>query len=304
MMMFELWRRNRGLLRWLRQMRRGWLGVVLNAWRQTFALESSLTAAAIAYFSLFSFFPLLVFTTMIAGTWLSPILDQSEIIAQFNFLAPALGFLLENQLQRIADIEQRVTGFAALSLIWSASSIFYVMTRTLDRIWNVVRRRPLWQHRGMALASVLGISALLLLTSLIHGTVVTVATLFMPAQLEYLTRFGTQVAAAAISILLFAILYRFLPNTEVSWRDVWIGAVVGGLLWEVVKRIFFFYATNYLAQPNLTQLIYGSLAAIIAFLAWAYVSSILLIFGAYLNVGFYQQRLPPAEAAQIPAARR
>jgi membrane protein len=301
-MMFELWRRSRGLLRWLRQMRQGWLGVGLSALRQTFTVESSLTAAAIAYFSLFSFFPLLVFTTMIAGTWLSPVLDQSEIIAQFNFLAPALGFLLESQLQRIADLEQRVTGVAAISLIWSASSIFYVLTRTLDRIWNVVQRRSLWQRRGLALASVLGISALLLLTSLVHGTVVTVATIFMPTQLEQLTRFGTQVAAAAVSIALFAILYRFLPNTEVAWRDVWPGAVAGGLLWEVVKRVFFFYATNYLAQPNLTQLIYGSLAAVIAFLAWAYVSSILLIFGAYLNVGFYQQRMPPGEAGQTQTA--
>lgn len=301
-MMFEVWRRSRGLLRWLRQMRQGWLGIGLSALRQTFTVESSLTAAAIAYFSLFSFFPLLVFTTMIAGTWLSPLVDQSEIIAQFNFLAPALAFLLESQLQRIADLDQGVTGVAVISLIWSASSIFYVLTRTLDRIWNVARRRSLWQHRGLALASVLGISALLLLTSLVHGAVVTVATIFMPTQLEQLTRYGTQVAAAAVSISLFAILYRFLPNTEVSWRDVWPGAIAGGLLWEVVKRVFFFYATNYLAQPNLTQLIYGSLAAIIAFLAWAYVSSILLIFGAYLNVGFFQRRMPPGEAGQTQTA--
>lgn len=300
--MFELWRRSRALLRWLRQMRQGWLGIGLSALRQTLTVESSLTAAAIAYFSLFSFFPLLVFTTMIAGTWLSPVIDQSEIIAQFNFLAPALAFLLESQLQRIADLDQGVTGVAVISLIWSASSIFYVLTRTLDRIWNVVRRRSLWQHRGLALASVLGISALLLLTSLVHGAVVTVATMFMPTQLEQLTRYGTQVAAAAVSISLFAILYRFLPNTEVSWRDVWPGAIAGGLLWEVVKRVFFFYATNYLAQPNLTQLIYGSLAAIIAFLAWAYVSSILLIFGAYLNVGFFQRRMPPGEAGQTQTA--
>jgi membrane protein len=283
-------------------MRQGWLGIGLSALRQTFTVESSLTAAAIAYFSLFSFFPLLVFTTMIAGTWLSPLVDQSEIIAQFNFLAPALAFLLESQLQRIADLDQGVTGVAVISLIWSASSIFYVLTRTLDRIWNVARRRSLWQHRGLALASVLGISALLLLTSLVHGAVVTVATIFMPTQLEQLTRYGTQVAAAAVSISLFAILYRFLPNTEVSWRDVWPGAIAGGLLWEVVKRVFFFYATNYLAQPNLTQLIYGSLAAIIAFLAWAYVSSILLIFGAYLNVGFFQRRMPPGEAGQTQTA--
>lgn len=303
-MMFEVWRRSRGLLRWLRQMRRGWLGVVLEAWRHTFSLESSLAAAAMGYFALFSFFPLLIFTTVIAGTWLSPVLDRTEIIAQFNFIAPALAYLLESQLQRIVDMEQSITGLAILSLVWSSSSIFYVLTRTLDRIWQVGRRRPMWQHRGMALASVLVISALLLLTSFLHGSVVAIATILMPTQLQALTQLAAQLAAVVVSMLLFAILYRFLPNTEVAWQDVIPGAVVSGLLWEVVKRLFFFYATHYLAQPNLSQLIYGSLAAIIAFLAWAYVSSIILIFGAYLNVGLSRQRMRPAQAAQKPTAPR
>lgn len=303
-MMLEVWRRSRGLLRWLRQMRRGWLGIVLEAWRHTFSLESSLAAAAMGYFALFSFFPLLIFTTVIAGTWLSPVLDRTEIIAQFNFLAPALAYLLESQLQRIVDMEQSVTGLALLSLVWSSSSIFYVLTRTLDRIWQVGRRRPMWQHRGMALASVLVISALLVLMSILHGGVVAIVTVLMPTQLQGVTNLAAQMAAAAISILLFGILYRFLPNTEVTWREVIPGAIVGGLLWEAVKRLFFYYATNYLAQPNLSQLIYGSLAAIIAFLAWAYASGIILIFGAYLNVGLSRLRMRPAQAAQTPTAPR
>jgi membrane protein len=302
--MFELWRRSRGLLRLLRRLRHGWPGLVFEAWGHTFSLESSLAAAALAYFAFFSFFPLLIFTTAIAGSWLSPILDRSEIIAQFTFLAPALAYLLESQFERIVGMEQRITGLALLSLIWSSSSIFYVLTRTLDRIWRVARRRPVWQHRGMALVSVLIISALLLLTSFVHGTVVAITTVLMPTQLQGLTQFGAQVAAAAISTLLFALLYRFLPNTEVSWRDVVPGALVAGLLWEVLKRIFFFYATHYLAQSNLSQLIYGSLAAIIAFLAWAYASSIILIFGAYLNVAFSQRRLPQPGEAQRPEVRQ
>lgn len=301
--MLELWRQSRGLLRWLRRLRSGWLGVGLEAWRRTFSLESSLVAAALAYFSLFSFFPLVIFTTMLASTSLGPMLDRSEIVTQISFIAPALSYLLESQLQRIVEMEQSITGLAALSLLWSASSIFYMLTRTFDNIWNGGRTRPVWQHRGRALGSVLVISSLLLLASLAHGVAVAIVNVFFPSQLQQLTRLLSQLAVIVVGIALFAIVYRFLPSSEVRWRDVWPGAVVSGLLWEVLKRVFFFYATNYLAQPNLTQLIYGSLATIIAFLTWTYASSIILIYGAYLNVVLGERRRPATEAAQTPAAR-
>lgn len=302
-MMLELWRQSRGLLRWLRRMRLGWLGVGIEAWRRTFTLESSLVAAALAYFSLFSFFPLLIFTTMLASTSFSSVLDRSEIIAQISFIAPALSYLLESQLRRIIEMEQSLTGLAVISLLWSASSIFYVLTRTFDGIWSGGRSRPVWQHRGRALGSVLVISVLLLLASLAHGIVVAIVNVFFPSQLQWLTHLLSQVVVVVVGILLFAIVYRFLPSSEVSWRDVWPGAIVSGLLWEVLKRLFLFYATNYLAQPNLTQLIYGSLAAIIAFMTWAYASSIILIYGAYLNVVLRERRRPAPEATQTQVAR-
>lgn len=283
-------------------MRSGWLGVGIEAWRRTFTLESSLVAAALAYFSLFSFFPLLIFTTMLASTSVGSALDRSEIIAQIGFIAPALSYLLESQLQRIVEMEQSITGLAVVSLLWSASSIFYVLTRTFDGIWSKGRTRPIWQHRGRALGSVIVISVLLLLASLAHGTVVAIVNVFFPTQLQPLTNLLSQLVVIVVGIALFAIVYRFLPSSEVSWRDVWPGAVVGGLLWEVLKRVFLFYATNYLAQPNLTQLIYGSLATIVAFMTWAYASSIILIYGAYLNVVLGERR-PVAEVAQTQVAR-
>jgi membrane protein len=301
-MKLELWRQSRGLLRWLRRMRSGWLGVVIEAWQRTFTLESSLVAAALAYFSLFSFFPLVIFTTMLASTSIGSALDRSEIIAQIDFIAPALSYLLESQLQRIVEMEQSITGLAVLSLLWSASSIFYVLTRTFDGIWSKGRTRPIWLHRGRAVGSVIVISVLLLLASLAHGTVVAIVNVFFPSQLQPLTNLLSQLVVVAVGIALFAIVYRFLPSSEVSWRNVWPGAIVGGLLWVVLKRVFLFYATNYLAQPNLTQLIYGSLATIIAFMTWAYASSIILIYGAYLNV-VLRERRPTAEAAQTQVAR-
>lgn len=288
--MSAIWKRTRRLRAWFNQRREGWPGIFLSALRQTISPESSMVAAAIAYFALFSFFPLVFFTTVIVGTWLEPILDRSQILAQLDFVAPALAYLLENQLERIVGVEQTVTGVALVSLLWSSSSIFYVLTRTLNRIWGASSRRPVWQHRGIAVLTVLIISSVLLSASITYSTVVSFLEVLMPSQLKQLSGLGSQIAALGVDILLFGLIYRFLPRFPVEWRDVWLGAVGAGILWEVVKRAFFFYTTNYLAQPNLTELIYGSVVTIIAFMAWSYASSLIFIFGAYLNVAYRERR--------------
>ena len=290
--MDEVRQSGRKLRDWLRKHNQGWLAIILNAIRNTLTSESSFAAAAISYFALFSFFPLVLFTSVLAGTWLAPILDRSEIINQLDFVAPALAYLLENHLQRIVGLEQTITGISLVSLLWSSSSIFYVLTRTLDRIWNVKKRRPVWQHRGMAVLSVLVISSILLFSSVAYSTVVTVVQLFTPSQLRQFSSLASEVATVTAGILLFALVYRFLPHLPVRWLDIIPGAIGAGLLWEAVKRVFFLYATQYLV------------ATIIAFLAWSYASSLIFIFGAHLNVGYYEWRRQRAAAEKRSAERR
>lgn len=296
--MAAIWERLRRLLRPLSQQQPGWLNILFSALRHTLSPESSMVAAAISYFALFSFFPLIFFTTVMVGTWLEPLLDRSQIIRQLDFVAPALGYLLENQLARIVGLEQTVTGVALIALLWSSSSIFYVLTRTLNRIWGANSRWPVWQHRGMAVLTLLVISGFLLSASIAYSTVVSFLELLMPSQLQQLSGLGSRLTALGVDILLFGLLYRFLPRFPVQWRDVWLGAVGAGLLWELVKRAFFFYTTHYLAQPNLTELIYGSVVTIIAFMAWSYASSLIFIFGAHLNVAYRDWRERAAEANQ------
>ncbi|MFW5940499.1 MAG: YihY/virulence factor BrkB family protein [Chloroflexota bacterium] len=284
------WQDVRQSLAELRGRSPGWLLIILEALRKAISPESSLTAAAISYFALFSFFPLILFTTIIAGSLLGPMLDRNEIIEQLDFLAPALALLLQRNLERIVGLQETLTGISIVTLIWASSNIFYVLTRTLDRIWGVTGGRSIWRHRGMALLSVLILSGVLLLASIVHSTVVSILSILAPRSLQPLGGPLSQLAAMLVSVLLFAVLYRYLPHADVRWTDIWPGALGAALLWEAAKRLFFFYATNYLLRSNLTSLIYGSLATIIGFLAWSYVSSLVFLFGAYLNVGYGERR--------------
>jgi membrane protein len=90
------------------------------------------------------------------------------------------------------------------------------------------------------------------------------------------------------------VLYILLPHGASTWREILPGAIGAGLLWELAKKAFLFFVTTYISVSNL---VYGSMAAIIAFLAWAYLSGLIFLFGAYLSVSLYRLREPQQEAA-------
>ncbi len=255
------------------------------SWRATqtaLAPESQLVASSIGYFTLFSVFPLALLVIALASNWLDPILAEERIVAELEFVVPGLDALLGANLENLVQARGPVTGIAVLTLIWSASSAFNVITRAMDRIWGVDinQRRSVWRHRTLAVITVLLIAVLLLAASLAEGTVLTMLDRLLPDSLSGIGPYTDSFWAIFLNVALFAILYRFMPHVRLRWRDVLAGAVLAGLLWQGAKHLFLLFITHYLSSSNL---VYGSVAAIIAFLTWTYLSSLILLFGALFN---------------------
>jgi membrane protein len=100
--------------------------------------------------------------------------------------------------------------------------------------------------------------------------------------------------AILLDVALFMVLYLMLPHGASSWREVLPGAIGAGLLWELAKKAFLFFVSTYISVSNL---VYGSVAAIIAILTWAYLSGLIFLFGAYLSVSLYRLKESLQEAA-------
>ena len=249
--------------------------------------ETSLIAASIGYFTLFSLFPLILLTVAIASIWLDPFLAESEILTQMEFVAPGLSALIGSNLERVMRLRGPVTGTATVVLLWSGSSIFNVLTRTMDQIWGVDDRRSGWRRRGFAIVVALFISGLLLVATAGSGVIVTILNSLMPPEWAQVRLFTTQFWAVFVNIALFGLLYYFLPHVTLHWRQVLPGALLGGILWEAAKHIFLFFAASYLTRSNL---VYGSVATIIALLTWTYISSFIFLLGAHFNVVVDNQR--------------
>lgn len=280
-------------LTWLNRQTRGWFLILFESLRDVLSFQSSLYAAATAYFTLLSVFPLILLTVAIASFWFEPSLDVEPILERLEFIIPAVDELLGANLDQIVEARGAISRLSALLLIWSASSIFYMLTRSMDNIWEEVMVRPAWRHRALAIGITLTISILLLIGSIAWTFVVPILNRLLPDRIIQVSSFLTILASALLSVLLFLLLYRMLPHATLSWHDVYIGAILAGLLWELAKHVFIFFVSNFLTSSNL---IYGSLTTIIAFLTWAYVSMLIFLFGGHVNERYRRRRLDQSAA--------
>jgi len=278
----------------LNQRSGGWLALLVSAYNETLKPDASITAGAIAYFSLFSLFPIALLSISIASFTLGPLMNQQLILQKLEFIAPALGQLLGQNINEIIKTRGPVTGFALVGLIWSASTIFYTLTQTLNGIWSYKRRRAVWKRRGISILFVLVfVGPALFLASFVSSLIDNLNT-WLPYQTLPIGSGISFMLALVIDIALFMLLYIMLPHGASTWREIFPGALAAGLLWELAKKTFLLFVSIYISASNL---VYGSVSAIIAFLAWAYLSGLIFLFGAYLSVAYFQLKQQQKEAA-------
>ena len=294
--MTQLWQRGVGRAQGLNQRTHGWLGVLARAARETLKPDSAITVAAIAYFSLLSLFPIILLSISIASFNLGLLMDQQLIIHELEFIAPALGQLLGQNIDEIIHARGPITGVALVGLIWSASTIFYTLTHALNKIWANKRSRSIWKRRGLAILFVLTLAGPALILASFASSMLANLRTWLPDQIIPVGDGISLTVAILLDVALFLVLYILLPHGSSTWREILPGAIGAGLLWELAKKAFLYFVSTYISISNL---VYGSVAAIIAFLVWAYLSGLIFLFGAYLSVFYYQLKQQQREAAGL-----
>jgi membrane protein len=271
----------------LNEQTQGWLGLLVGAAQKAVKPNAMIKAAAIAYFALFSLFPLILLSISIASIRLGSLtlMDQRLVVQRLEFIAPALGQLLGQNINNIILERGPVSGVALLVLIWSSSTVFYILTNSLNEIWDVERRRPVWRQRGVAILVVLGVVVPALFLASFVGSLLAALGTLLPATIIQIASSVSWGVIILLNVVMFMLLYLMLPHGNSTWREILPGALAAGLLWELAKRAFLFFVSTYIVASNL---VYGSVAAIIAFLTWAYLSGLILLFGAHLSVAYYQ----------------
>jgi len=279
----------------INELTRGWLWMLAGAAQETLKPETAITAAAIAYFALFSIFPITLLSISIASFSLGPSMDRQLIIQRLEFIAPAMGQLLGQNIDEIIGARGTVSGIALVGLIWSASTVFYTFTHTLNEIWGIKQRRAVWRRRGLAILFVLLFVGPALFLASFAGSMISHLRAWLPDTIISIGGGGVSLALAILlDVASLMLLYMMLPHGSSTWREILPGAIAAGVLWELAKKAFLSFVSTYISVSNL---VYSSVAAIIAFLIWAYLSGLIFLFGAYLSVSYFKLKRQQQEAA-------
>ena len=269
-------------------------------------------AAGVAYYAVFSVFPLLL--GLIAILSFSGILESETAQARFTDFTsdylPGSEELINSNIDSNVDTVLRLRGvFGVVSivgLIWSGSAIFGALVRAVNRAWDVHRDRPLLKSKPRQMAMALAVGVLFLL-SLSAATFVRIAGRFensdQPA-VEFLVNLGGQVVlqgtAYLLTLITFLLIYKFMPNTKTYWRFIWPGAAFAAVLFELAKNLFIVYLNRFASFES----VYGGLAPVIILLLWAYVSSLILILGAELSSEYGRLRSGVGRGVLLQSADR
>jgi membrane protein len=260
-------------------------------------MENDLTtsAAAVSYFSMLVLFPTLLFLLTIGSRLFGEAVVERYVISQVIALLPGAQAFVRKNLESISGISAGVIVSCLLVTLWAASWLFTVIEKALNRIWGTVPRSFL-HGRAVNFAvmtvawSVLGASAVIATFVTAMRTEANNLHIPMAPWLAAVSGFAWQAMFMAGSLLLtvalFTILYKILPNTAVPVSEALTGAVIAGVLWEAAK-----FGFAYLLPYFHYDLLYGSIGAAVALLTWVYLSSIIMLFGAQFTALLHRDHL-------------
>ncbi|MDO8447419.1 MAG: YihY/virulence factor BrkB family protein [Rhodoferax sp.] len=242
--------------------------------------------AALAYYTLFSMAPLLIIVIAVAGLVFGQDAARGEIVAQIQDLIGQEGAIAVQGLLKSANEPAQsivATAISLVTLLIGATTVFAELQSDLDRIWRVpapAKQNGLWtllRTRLLSFGLVLGL-AFLLLVSLVVSAVIAAFGRWSDGVFQgwegVLQAINFSISFA-ITMVLFAMIYKLMPRASIAWRDVWVGAAVTALLFEIGK----FLIGLYLGTTGVASS-FGAAGSLVVLLVWVYFSAQIFLLGA------------------------
>lgn len=242
-------------------------------------------AAALAYYTIFSLAPLLIISIAIAGFIFGRDAARGAIVGQIQGLigtesGRAVQAMLQSAQKPLHGILATIVGIAALLL--GATGVFTEMQDALNTIWNAEQpaKSGIWNMvrvRFLSFGLVLVIGFLLLVSLLLSTTLAAVSKYvggFVPAAAGLLHVVDFLISFVVIT-LLFATIFKVLPDAKIDWSDVWAGAGLTAFLFTLGKFLIGFYIGK-----TISASVYGAAGSLVIMVAWIYYSGLILYFGA------------------------
>ncbi|MBD2577819.1 YihY/virulence factor BrkB family protein [Oscillatoria sp. FACHB-1406] len=254
-------------------------------WEEWQKDKASRLAAALAYYTVFSLAPLLIIAIAIAGAIFGEEAARGEIVGQIQGLVGTEGAkVIEAAIENASkpDTSSLASFLSIIALLFGASGVFAELQDALNTVWEIEVKpgrgiKNFIRKRILSFSAVLGIGFLLLVSLVLSAGLAAVSNYLngiLPGA-DFIWKIVDFVLSFVIVTLLFALMYKYLPDVKIKWNDVLIGAAMTALLFSIGKSILGIYLGGGSFGST-----YGAAGSLIIVLAWVYYSAQILFFGA------------------------
>jgi membrane protein len=282
------------------------MGTLKELAREYWANRPMELAAALSYYTLLSLAPLVLMAVAVAGLVFERATVESRIVTEMRLLVGSEGSqVVETVLRNTRDPAKGTLSvlIGGALLLFGATTVFVQLQNSLNRIWKVEegpRASPgvLWvfvKERLMSLAMVLAVGFLLLVSLVISAAVAA----FGETALGGLHKTGAALEAVNLTVslvvvtLLFATMFKVLPDARVAWRDVWVGSIITSVLFTAGKIVIGLYlGRTSIGSP------YGAAGSLVVMTVWVYYAAMIVFLGAELT---YMRSKRRATSSRSPA---
>ena len=268
----------------------------LAAWRAVVEMADSedLTfAASIGYYALLSLFPILLILISILGSVTASDANRLAVLSFVLRYFPRQFDFISTQLDAFRQTPIRLGLGGAVALLWASLGVFNAINAAVNHAWGVERKRNFWKHRMFSFLMLVAAGSLLL-TALLLATALQVVEArwfanfhWSNPELTMLRGLTVRYATFLLPSVVFGLIYYFVPNvSDILVKDVWLGALITGLLWDIGLKGFSWFVRDTSRWTH----IHGNIATVVVFLIWIYVSAVILLFGVEFTAAYAKMR--------------
>lgn len=258
-------------------------------------------ASSIAYYSLLSLFPFFLLVLAILASVTDNDVDRASVLDFVLRYFPRQFEFVNAQLKSMQSAGIRLGVFGSVLMVWAAMGVFGAITSAVNHAWGVEKQPSYLKHKLISFVMLVAASLLLLIGLMLVSAInvaearwFAVIMTHAPALLV-LQGWAIKSATTIIFIVLVGLIFYFVPNAAVRFRDVWVGAILTGLLWRGALVGF----SRYVRDLHRFS-VHGSIAAVVVFLVWIYISAVILLYGVEVTAAY--ARLRRRRPEEIPAA--
>jgi len=252
-------------------------------------------AAAISFFFLFSIFPLSLAVISTLGFLIGQDTSSEDLAQNIAKTLPVSNQFVGSTMESVVE-NRAITGIASfIGLIWASSAAFSSIRKGINAAWGVTVPRPYLRERLIDIGLVFGAGVVILVilfTAPAMGVIRQVVEHMAPENnitSDILWGVISQLVSPILAFLTILVLYRWMPNTHVKIQHIIPGALLSSICFLAAQMGFVWYVGKF----SVYNIVYGSIGAIMALLAWVYISALIILFGALITSRFHEYASHP-----------